>query len=105
MNWETIISIISLAISVFTILFFSVYPYIKKAMINKTFQRIECFYDIYSILNPCFFYKEGCTKDITHQLIQQCLIAYGFPKFKYIIKNNLWDFDLFYFNLQIDVKN
>ena len=95
MNWEVIIGIISIIISIFTLLFFSIYPYIKKTMINKSFIRIENFYNIYSYLNPCFLYTLDGTKNITLQLIGQSLLAEGFPKFRYLIEKNYNNFDPF----------
>lgn len=95
MNWETIISIISLVVSVITILFFSIYPSIKKTLINKSFIRIENFYNLYSYLNPCFLYRLDERENITTQLISQLLLANGFPKFKYLIKENYTNFDPF----------
>lgn len=95
MNWEIIIGIISIIISIFTLLFFSIYPYIKKTMINKSFIRIENFYNIYSYLNPCFLYTLDGTKNITLQLIAQSLLAEGFPKFRYLIEKNYDNFDPF----------
>ncbi len=95
MNWEVIIGIISIIISIFTLLFFSIYPYIKKTMINKSFIRIENFYNIYSYLNPCFLYTLDGTMNITLQLICQSFLAEGFPKFRYLIEKNYNNFDPF----------
>lgn len=95
MNWEVNIGIISIIISIFTLLFFSIYPYIKKTMINKSFIRIENFYNIYSYLNPCFLCTLDGTKNITLQLIDQSLLAEGFPKFRYLIEKNYSNFDPF----------
>ena len=95
MNWEVVIGIISIIISIFTLLFFSIYPYIKKTMINKTFIRIENFYNIYSYLNPCFLYRLDGTKNITSQLVSQSFLAKGFPKFRYLIEKNYYNFDPF----------
>lgn len=67
MNWEVIIGIISIIISIFTLLFFSIYPYIKKTMINKSFIRIENFYNLYSYLNPCFLYTLDGTKNYNNK--------------------------------------
>lgn len=95
MNWEVVLSIISIVISIFTLLFFSVYPCIKKTMINKSFIRIENFYNIYSYLNPCFRYTSDGIKNITLQLIEQSFLAEGFPKFRYLIEKNYRNFDPF----------
>ena len=96
MNWEVIIiGIIPIIISIFTLLFFSVYPYIKQTMINKSFIRIENFYYVYSYLNPCFRYALDETKNITLQLIEQSFLAEGFPKFRYLIEKNYKNFDPF----------
>lgn len=95
MNWEVVIGIISIVISIFTLLFFSIYPHIKKTMISKSFIRIENFYNIYSYLNPCFLYELDGTKNITLQLISQSFLAEGFPKFRYLIEKNYYDFDPF----------
>lgn len=96
MNWQVILSIISIIISIFTLLFFSVYPCIKKTMINKSFIRIENFYNVYSYLNPCFRYKSDEIKNITLLLMGQSLFAEGFPKFRYLlIEKNHENFDPF----------
>lgn len=96
MNWQVILSIISIIISIFTLLFFSIYPYIKQTMINKSFIRIENFYNIYSYLNPCFRYKSDEIKNITLRLIKQSFLVEGFPKFRYLlIEKNHENFDPF----------
>ena len=95
MNWQVILSIISFIFSIFTLLFFSVYPYIKQTMINKSFIRIENFYNIYSYLNPCFRCTLEETKNITLQLIGQSFLREGFPKFRYLIEKNYRNFDPF----------
>lgn len=95
MKWEVILSIISIIISIFSLLFFSIYPHIKKTMINKSFIRIENFYYLYSYLNPCFRYALDETKNITLQLIEQSFLAEGFPKFRYLIEKNYKNFDPF----------
>ena len=95
MNWEIFIGIISIIISISTLLFFSIYPYAKKTMINKSFIRIENFYNIYSYLNPCFLYTLDGTKNITLQLISQSFLAEGFPKFRYLIEKNYDNFNPF----------
>lgn len=64
-------------------------------MINKSFIRIENFYNVYSYLNPCFRYAFDETKNITLQLIEQSFLAEGFPKFRYLIEKNYRNFDPF----------
>ena len=80
MNWEV---------------FFSIYPHIKKAMINKSFIRIQNFYNEYSYLNPCFRYELDWRKNITLLLMGQSLFAKGFPRFRYLIKEDYMNFDPF----------
>lgn len=95
MNWQVILSIISIIISIFTLLFFSIYPCIKKTMINKSFIRIKNFYNVYSYLNPCFLDKLKVTRNITLRLIKQSFLVEGFPKFRYLIEKNYTNFDPF----------
>lgn len=94
MNWETVLSVISLIVSIFSLLFFSLFPYLKKMMINKSFIRIENFYNIYAYLNPCFL-GQNQIKNITLKLTKQSFLAKGFPKYNYLMEKHNFNFDPF----------
>ncbi|MCU4117409.1 hypothetical protein N8G13_02995 [Mycoplasma zalophi] len=92
------ISVLSLIVSIFSLLFFYLYPYIKQHMINKTFTRIEKFYSLYSYLNPWLLPKGTKTQNLTYQLIHQSLFSSGLPKFNYLFENigqNIFEFNPF----------
>ena len=92
MNYEIIISTLSIVISVFSLLFFSCFPCIKKTLINKTFKKIENFYYIYRHLNPCYY---GKYDELTENLRTQNFLSKAFPRFEFIIDKNTYAFDPF----------
>lgn len=89
-----IISIFGGVITIFSFVCFTLCPYIKNKMINNTFVNIYKFYNIYQYLNPSLLWNQNM-KDITTALRHQSFLANGFPRFKYLIINNNFDFDPF----------
>lgn len=99
MNFSIIFSIVALIISIFSLLFFSIYPSIKKYLIKKSLNLIIKFYDLYSILNPYLINSYDWKNILTNKLIQQKIFAYGFPRFIFIFNNTKGEFNPFSFEL------
>lgn len=89
-----IISIFGGVITIVSFLCFTLCPNIKSKMINNTFVNVYKFYNIYQYLNPSLLRNQNM-KDITTVLRHQSFLANGFPRFKYLINNNNFDFDPF----------
>lgn len=78
----TIVSVFSLIVSTWTLIFTCIIPYQKASILNEIKILIYRYYDIYKLLNPLLFHssKDECEKEITKELINS-LIIYFHPSY------------------------